>query len=159
MGVRRLLVVGSLGLILTLCLQPQQGTSLHRTVKETILSLKFILNLTNCFNVTYNDHSGCSNATLGDKTPGLPCIQCFNISLTNNNSTECNLKGPHLLEVVTGPHRNTRHKSLEKSDLAANVTCKEFGNETTPDILGYWLTVMQRTYHNIHAKKAGKPLQ
>nr|CDL97121.1 Ov9.5 protein precursor [Ovine gammaherpesvirus 2] len=159
MGYCKLFGVLSLGILLTLCLQPQQGNGVHRTLKESIVTLKSILNWTRCINLTYTGGPDCANTTLGDKhEPGLPCRFCFNITLLQN-STECLEKEHALLDVLTQTDRNTHRHSLQKHEITANVTCDQFGHHDKKDVLEYWLSLLMKNYHNVHAKKAGIRLQ
>nr|QFP40663.1 Ov9.5 protein precursor [Ovine gammaherpesvirus 2] len=153
MGFSRLLPVLGLSLLLTLCIHLQNGHGVRHTLKESIMIIKSNLNLSDCVKITYNGNSNCSNATLGDQgNLGLPCRDCLNITL-NKNNTDC-LEKEHELKEVTGrTDRNTRKQNLlRSSDFARNVTCEQFGNHTTVEILDYWLSLLQRKYHNLYCK-------
>nr|QFP40659.1 Ov9.5 protein precursor [Ovine gammaherpesvirus 2] len=153
MGFSRLLPVLGLSLLLTLCIHLQNGHGVRHTLKESITILKSNSNLADCVILIYNGNGNCSNTTLGDpKTVGLPCRNCFNITLKNNN-TDCLQKEQELYEVQYRTDRNVRKQRLTSTnDFASNVTCEQFGNHTTEDILGYWLSLLQRKYHNLYCK-------
>ncbi|ATI21960.1 ORFA9.5 [Alcelaphine gammaherpesvirus 1] len=146
---RRVLLLCVLSILFAAWLQPNDSKRVKVKFSACISHLKDIVNIsTDCFNITWNNNNtGCENATIGnpDKRPGLPCRECLNLTLTNN-STECQHEDSRLQTVLGEIGVMLNNRSIRVSGQFENTTCSSFVNITLTELLGSWLSMLQKSY-------------